>query len=268
MDFFKKLFGKKEGAPTSKSNEPVKPLAPDNNPSPKPAEVNPPPESISKTGLDTPMEEVKKSTEGYVSLGRNIFPAIKSVDDPGIKLTKNSNPMITSHIADGIVLCYVIDIGDKLERICESHLKQFNLDADTIHKTAMRNLIDKVNGNTQIKVYDYSKTRPEIKPFYGVEFDSNYNPSIMMLDEFWDTTAKEVCKSDLIAVSIPANNIIFFSDFKLMESFRTMRPVANNMYDASIEDRLNLTKETYIRKDNKWIKFLDTEEQFIELMDY
>jgi hypothetical protein len=90
----------------------------------------------------------------------------------------------------------------------------------------------------------------------------------MLLDDFWDRTAKEITKSDLIAVSIPATNIIFMSDFKLMESFRTMIPFASRLYDGSLQERLQLTKDTYIRKDGKWIKFLDTEEQFMELMDF
>jgi uncharacterized protein YtpQ (UPF0354 family) len=225
-------------------------------------------DSSQNDGLDTSIDEVKKNTEGYISLGRSIFPVIKSLEDEGIKLTNNINPLVKREIAEGIVVCYVIDLGDKLERISKSHLKQFNLDAEVIHNTAMRNLVDKVNENCKIKIHDYSSSNPEIKPFFEIEFDRNYNPSIMLLDDFWDTTAKEVTKSDLVAVSIPATNIIFMSDFKLMESFRTMRPVANSLYDGSLQEKLQLTKDTYIRKDGKWIKFLDTEEQFMELMDF
>jgi hypothetical protein len=112
---------------------------------------------------------------------------------------------------------------------------------------------------------DLSDQNPQIKPFYRVEMDNNFNPSMMLLDEFWETTAKQIVKSDTIAVSIPAKNILFFSDMKLMESFRTMRPVANQMYDSSVQDNIQLTKNTYIRKNGKWILFLDTEEQMAEL---
>jgi len=51
----------------------------------------------------------------------------------------------------------------------------------------------------------------------------------------------------------------------VMESFRTMRPVAQQMYKASIQDKIQLTTNTYIRKDGKWIKFEDTPEQMEEL---
>ena len=260
MSFIKRLFGNKKEKATLKTN--------DNSKVNEIKETEPKIDSSRNDGLNTPIEEVKKNTEGYISLGRSIFPVIKSTEDEGIKLTNNINPLIKREIAEGLVVCYVIDIGDKLERISQSHLKQFNLDAETIHNTAMRNLVNKVNENCKIKVHDYSSSNPDIKPFFEIEFDRNYNPSIMLLDEFWETTAKEVTKSNLVAVSIPATNIIFLSDFKLMESFRTMRPVANKLFDGSVQDRLQLTKETYIRKNNKWIRFLDTEEQFMELMDY
>lgn len=65
---------------------------------------------------------------------------------------------------------------------------------------------------------------------------------------------------------MPATNIVFFSDFKTQGSFRAMHLVADRLYDASIEDRLQLTKNSYIRKDGTWVKFLDTEEQFTELI--
>ena len=266
MSFFKKLFGKKEDK---------NPNSPAPNPTTVPAPIEEETTSFAShednpqtNGLDTPIEEVKKNTDGYISLGRSIFPVIKNAEDPGFKLTENINKIIQTPLADGIVICYVIDIGNKLERISENHLKQYNLDIETVHNTAMRNLVDKVNENLKIGIQDYSSSNPEIKPFYNVEFDSNYNPSIMLLSEFWNTTAKEVTKGKVIAVSIPATNIIFFSDFNLMESFRTMRPVANKLYEGSIEDRLELTKNTYIRKGEKWVKFLDTEEQYIELMGY
>jgi uncharacterized protein YtpQ (UPF0354 family) len=214
--------------------------------------------------LDTPIDEVKKDREGYVNVGQSIFPIIKSEDDPKIKMPLN-NPVLTEKIADGIVLCYVLDMGDTFEMISQKHLTEFGLTIEDVKKVAMRNLVNKVNANCKIKVMDFSDQNPQIKPFYSIHMDNNFNPSMMLIDEFWETNAKEIVKSDTIAVSIPAKNIIFFSDMKLMESFRTMRPVANQMYESSVEDRIQLTKNTYLRKNGKWILFLDTEEQMAEV---
>ena len=247
MSLFKKLFGSKEGKESSKQTEkPVKEV---------------------KNQLDKPIEEIKKEREGYVSLGRSIFPVIKNEDDPRIKMAQNSkgNQIITSPIAEGIVKCYVLDIGDKFEMISKSHLEQFGLDEEIVDNTAIRNLMDKFNQRNGVSVQDFSKQNPKSKPFFKLEMDANYPPSMMLIDEFWDVTAQEIVKSDRIAVSIPAKNLLFFSDYRLMESFRTMRPVAQSMYDASIQDNIQLTTNTYVRKDGNWIKFEDTPEQMEEL---
>lgn len=158
-----------------------------------------------------------------------------------------------------------MDIGDKYEMISESHLKQLGLDKEIVDNTAIRNLVDKFNEKNGISIQDFSQYNPKSKPFYKLEMDANYPPSMMLIDQFWDNTAKEIVKSDRIAVSIPAKNLLFFSDYRQMESFRTMRPVAQQMYDASIEDNIHLTTNTYIRKDGQWIKFEDTPEQMAEL---
>ena len=215
--------------------------------------------------LNKPIEEVKKDREGYVNVGQSIFPVIKSDDDQRIKMSLNNSPILTEKISDGIVLCYVLDMGNTFEMISQKHLIDFGLTVQDVKQVAIRNLINKANSNCKIKVMDLSGQDSRIKPFYRIEMDNNFNPSMMLLDEFWDTTAKEIVKSDTIAVSVPAKNILFFSDMKLMESFRTMRPVANQMYDASVQDNIQLTKNTYIRKNGKWILFLDTEEQMAEL---
>jgi uncharacterized protein YtpQ (UPF0354 family) len=215
--------------------------------------------------LDLPIEEVKKDREEYLNVGQSIFPIIKSEDDPKIKLLPNNNPILTEKISDGILLCYVLDLGNTFEMISQKHLNDFGLTIQDVKQVAIRNLINKVNTNCKIAVMDLSDQNPKIKPFYRIEMDNNFNPSMMLLDDFWESTAKNIVKSDTIAVSIPAKNLIFFSDMKVMESFRTMRPVAAQMFDASVQDGIQLTKNTYIRKNGKWILFLDTDAQMAEL---
>lgn len=234
MGLFDKLFGKKESKPATQS-------------------------------LETPIADVKKDREGYVNVGQSIFPVIKPSDDPRIKMSANNNPILTDPLSEGIVTCYVLDMGDNFEMLSQSHLQSFGLTIEDVRNVAIRNLINKVNANCKIGIMDFSDQNPAIKPFFKVDMDNNFNPSMMLLDEFWESTAKNIVKSDTIAVSIPAKNLLFFSDMKLMESFRTMRPVANQMYDASVNDGIALTTNTYIRKNGKWILFLDTEEQMAEL---
>jgi len=235
MGFFDRLFGKKE-------------------------------EQSTKYSLDTPIEDFKKEREGYVNVGQNIFPIIKSEDDPKINLSASiAGAVLKDSFADGIVVCYVLDMGDNFEMLTTKHLINFGLTIEDVRQVATRNLVNKVNTKCQVGVMDLSDSSPKAKPFFRLDMDNNFNPSMMLLDEFWDESAKEMVKSDTIAVSIPAKNILLFSDMKLMESFRTMRPVANQLYESSISDGIALTKNTFIRKNGKWVLFLDTPEQMAEL---
>lgn len=218
-----------------------------------------------KDGLATPVEEVRQSREGFVSVGKSIYPIIKNADDQKIQLAKNVNPIITRPLAEKLVVCYLLDFGDNFEMISQNHLRDLNLTADDIHAVAIRNMVNKINAGCKIGKEDYSNVQPAIKPFYSIHTDENLNPSIMLIDEFWEQAAKQFVTSDTIAVTIPAKNTIYFSDMKVMESFRTMRPIASQMFDLAREKGIELSTDTYIRKNGKWILFLDTEEQMAEL---
>lgn len=215
--------------------------------------------------LDTPISEVKKDREGFVNVGQSIFPIIKEAGDPKITMFSNNHAIIADPLCDELVTCYVLDMGDKFELMSQSHLQNFGLGVQELRQVSIRNLIKRVNENCKIVEVDMSEQYPQSKPFYRVDMDVNFNPSMMLLDEFWESTVRSVIETDTIAVSIPAKNLLLFSDMKVMESFRTMRPIANQIYDASVSEGIALTTNTYIRKNGKWILFLDTEEQWEEL---
>ncbi|NBA73995.1 DUF1444 family protein [Emticicia sp. ODNR4P] len=218
------------------------------------------------SAFDIPISELQKAREGTINLGQSIFPVIKRADDPKVNINSiSAGEILKDPIAEEIVVCYVIDMGENFEFITTKHLLSFGLTFDDIRDAGRRNLINRVNEDCKISIMDYSSSNPAIKPFYRLEFDSNLNPSIMLLDEFWESSIKEIIDIDTIAVTIPAKNIIFFSDMKVMESFRTMRPISKKFYEASILDKVELSTNTYIRKNGKWILFLDTDEQMAEL---
>jgi len=233
MSFFKKLFGQNE------------------------TEV--------KRSLNTPISEIQKEREGSINIGQSIYPIIKRKDDPKLNLLKGDQKVLTEELVEGLFLCFNLDMGSHYEMIQQDFLAKTNLKIEDLKAAAMRNLVNKVNQNCKVGLEDFSEGIPGAKPFYSVQFDVDLNTSIFLLDDFWENNAKEIVNSDRIAVSMPAKNIIYFSDMRLMESFRTMRPVASHMYKASIEDNIHLTENTYIRKDGRWVLFLDTADQLEEL---
>jgi uncharacterized protein YtpQ (UPF0354 family) len=233
MSFFKKLFGNKEEKGTT---------------------------------LKTPIEDFRKSRDGYVNVGESVFPTIKDKNDDRINILEGDKAVVTEKIADDLVMCHSIDLGDKYELVSGSLLESPGLTAENIKHCSMRNLHNKVSTSFGIKPIDLSDQIPEAKPFYTIHFDDNFNPSVMLVDDIWDKDILSKYINDgRVAVSIPSKNVIFFSDMRIMESFRSMRAYSAIMYESAKEEGLALSKNTYIRKDGKWIKFLDTEEQWEEL---
>lgn len=222
-------------------------------------------ENSLKTTLDTSIENYKKQIEGGLNIGQSIYPVFKRKDDPKVNLLKGSQDVVKIDFLEDLYLCFNLDLGHHYEMIQNELLEKTNLTIDQLTNTAIRNLVNRINQSCKIGVEDFSQDIPAAKPFYSIHFDNDLNAMAFLIDGFWETTAKEITKSDRIAVSMPARNLIYFSDMRLMESFRTMRPVAAHMFSASIEERIHLTEKTYIRKDGKWILFLDTEEQMEEL---
>jgi uncharacterized protein YtpQ (UPF0354 family) len=216
---------------------------------------------------DKHIKKTDYESEGYVNLGKSIYPVLRDKNDAKFSISENINPIIKDNFIEGVVICYILDIGDNFELISENHLKQFNLTKDDVKNVAYRNLINQINGNINIKVEDYRDKNPEMRPFFSVEFNSNLNPSIMLLDEFWETNAKEITKSDILAVSMPAKNLFYFTTLEDIVSFDTMTYFGNVLYEASLEDNLHLTQNTYVRKNGKWILCDKTDEQVEELLE-
>lgn len=223
----------------------------------------------SKTAKATTDKEIKKTdyeSDGYINLGKSIFPVLRSKTDSKLLISENINPILKDDFIDDIVVCHVLDIGDNFELISENHLKKFNLTKQDVKDVAFRNLINQINENIKIKVEDHRDKNPEMRPFLSVEFNSNLNPSIMLLEEFWETNAKEITKSDIIAVSMPAKNLFYFTTLEDIVSFDTMTYFGNVLYEASIEDNLHLTQNVYVRKNGNWILCDKTDKQIEKLL--
>lgn len=223
----------------------------------------------SKQTEKTADELIKKTdfeSEGYINLGKSIYPVLRDINDVKLAISEGINPIIKDAFIDGIVVCYILDSGDNFELISENHLKQFHLTKDDVKSVAFRNLINQINSNIKIKVEDHTAKNPDMRPFLSVEFNTNLNPSIMLLDEFWETKAKEITKSDILAVAMPAKNLFYFTTLEDIVSFDTMTYFGKVLYEASIEDNLHLTKNIYVRKNGNWILCDKTDEQIEELL--
>lgn len=226
---------------------------------------------LGKKPTKTTHSPLDQTTENYlknrqdIPVGKNIFPMIKPADDSRILASRfTSNPVITRDLAQGIVITYGLDIGQGFELITTNHCKQFGISDQELAALSARNLHTRTDGRINIEKMDFSASIPEAEPFYRVRLDNNLDSSVMLVDEFWKQ-ASSMLKTDLIAVTLPAKNTLYFADYHSIFSFRLMRPFSGKMYEASKQDRIEISPNTYVRKNNRWILFDDTEKQHMEL---
>jgi uncharacterized protein YtpQ (UPF0354 family) len=213
----------------------------------------------------SPLEQIteayaKERGEG-ISIGKSLFPLVRSAADP--RFSKNriiAHPFITSELAEGIIMIYGLDIGDNFEIINENHCERFSLTKEDLMHIAKRNLLNKTAGMINIEKVDFSENIDGAAPFYRARLDDNLDTSLMLIDEFWEHVS-HMLKTDVIAVSLPARNVLYFAAPEQVLSFRAMRPVSKRMYESSKKDGIEITPNTYIRKKGKWVLFRDTEEQ-------
>jgi uncharacterized protein YtpQ (UPF0354 family) len=218
----------------------------------------------SRSPLDQTTEDYLRNRQG-ISVGKSIFPMIKPVDDSRLLASRfTSNPIITRGLADGIVVAYGLDIGGSYEMITPNHCKKFGITNHELAALSERNLLARTDGRINIEKMDFSSSIPEAEPFYRVRLDNNLDSSVILVDDFWRRAAA-MLKTDLIAVTLPAKNTLYFADYRSIFSFRLMRPFSGKMYEASKEDRIEISPNTYVRKGDKWILFNDTEKQHLEL---
>lgn len=219
-----------------------------------------------KATIEKEIHKTNYESDGYLNLGQSIFPVLRAKTDSKLLISEKVNPILKDNFIDDIVVCYVLDIGENFELISENHLKKINLTIDNIKEVASRNLINQFNENIKISVQDHRDKNTEMRPFLSIEFNSNLNPSVMLLEEFWEKKAPEILKSETIAISMPAKNIFYFTSLEDIVSFDTMTYWGNILYEASIEENLQLTKNSYIRKNGKWILWDNTEQHLEKLL--
>ncbi len=180
-------------------------------------------------------------------------------------MAESINPLLTDKLCEGIVTCYLIDFGDKFEMISNSHLERIGLTKLEVREVAFRNLRKKVQVNYTIGVIDYSRQNPNLKPFNKIDMDEEFNPSLLCLYSPWEQIEINL-KSNSIAVSTPAKIFMLLTDMRNLESLISIRAIANKMCERALTDGTSITPETFIRKDGKWILFLDTDDHLNELL--
>jgi uncharacterized protein YtpQ (UPF0354 family) len=216
-----------------------------------------------KKGKEAPTNSDPRE-RGYVNVGRSIFPVIKSKSDKMLQIGVDDSKIITKELCEDACVAYALDTGKQYVYLSNARLREFGIPLEDLEAIALRNLKALTQNGLKMGTLDFSDQNPQIKPFYALMLDGNLEPSMMLVDEFWNH-AQTICNDDVIAVSIPARDELFFSPFKLIESFRTMKVFASKRWDEAVAENRGLSGSLYIRKKGKWYQFRE-EPDFFEKM--
>jgi hypothetical protein len=140
---------------------------------------------------------------------------------------------VARDLKNGLLAMYVVDEGDSFTFVQKRHLAEASMPTDELHDSAMHNLATLASGNLEVRRHSR---------IWAVMFDGNFDASLMLLDELWETTLAGYV-SGSFAVAIPARDVLAFCDADSAQGcaeLRTLIRHARSAGDHLISDRIFL----------------------------
>jgi len=190
-------------------------------------------------------------TDSWTDVKDRIYPMIKpaSNEDYGtstrFELKDSDLPIIEPYLSE-LHITYVIDNEGYYTIVNSGDLKQWNINKDTLSKTAMENLNILANGRAQ---FHGDST-------YGmIVLNGNLEASLMLSDGFWEAIAQTIKQKNLV-IGIPAKDVLLITHLESSEGILTLKQAINKIYEQG--DHL-ITKWLFKRVAGAWSKFEQVE---------
>jgi uncharacterized protein YtpQ (UPF0354 family) len=190
-------------------------------------------------------------TDSWPDVKNRIYPMIKPASNEdndtstGIELKNSDLPIIEPYLAE-LHVVYVIDNEGYYTYVNSDDLKQWNINKDSLSKTAMENLNILANGRAQ---FHGDST-------YGIiVLNGNFEASLMLSDGFWEAIAQTTKQKNLV-IGIPAKDVLLITHLESSEGIRTLKQAINKIYEQG--DHL-ITKWLFKRVAGVWSKFEQVE---------
>jgi uncharacterized protein YtpQ (UPF0354 family) len=195
-------------------------------------------------------QSIKSSDVKWIDVKDKIFPMLKQTvfetdTNEIIKLKENDKPVFDNYLAD-VHIVYLIDFDSFFTYVNQGQLIKWNVSKDSLNKTAMLNLDNLANGRAQ---------------FHGdstyamIILNGNFEASLMLSDRFWPNIS-DIVKYDELIIGIPTRDVLLVTHSNSPDGLEKLRQGVKQTYEQG--DHV-ITKWTFIRKNDKWIKL-----EFIE----
>ena len=196
-------------------------------------------------GQNNPTSNLK--TDSWSDVKYRIYPMIKPTlnedEDTSTRFElKDSDLPISEPYLAELQVAYVIDNEGYYTYVNYGDLKQWNINKDTLSKTAIENLNILANGRAQ---FHGDST-------YGmIVLNGNLEASLMLSDGFWEAISQTINQKNLV-IGLPAKDVLLITHLESSEGILMLKEAINKIYEQG-EDLI--TKWLFKREASAWSKF-------------
>jgi uncharacterized protein YtpQ (UPF0354 family) len=152
---------------------------------------------------------------------------------------------ILRHLADGLIVAYVVDRGDHFEWIQERHLAAEGCSEEELHAIAVENLARRASGSLRVATHPCGE-------MFAVLMGGNFEASLMALDAVWEGGFRQFVTGDFV-VACPARDLLAFCDARSVAGLRELRDVCEKARTHGVDHPLS--QRLYRRVAGRWQVF-------------
>ena len=196
------------------------------------------------------MSNTKISDLEWTDVKDKIYPMLKQTLPetdtlPLIEVRENEKPIIDYYIAD-IHIVYLIEFDNYFTYVNKGQVAKWKIDQDSLKKTALLNLDNLANGKAE---FHGDST------FAMIILNGNVEASLMLSDNFWPYISDIIKNKDLV-IGVPTRDVLLVTHVGCEKGLEKLRKGVKQTFELGDHE---ITKWTFKRENNKWIKFENIE---------
>lgn len=203
--------------------------------------------------------------QGYINLGRSIFPLVRNKTESKFTMTMpKGSELCTKPIAGDLLVVYVVDTEKGFEYFNYGMIEKYGQTFEELEKAGLRNLFDKTDGNLQIQTIDTKdEQNPDGLPFFRIILDGTYDVSLLIGQNFLDKM-KEVVNDEVVAFAAPRKDVLLLSPVTNKLTLTQMAMTAGSLFINATNENNNtsLSNQILIRKNGQWTAYENSADEF------
>ena len=163
---------------------------------------------------------------------------------PVVSLSDEDSPVL-KQLGGGLVVAYLMDEGDRFSYVQGRDLRVAGVGAEQLHTHALVNLQHLAEGKVTLR---------QSGPTWALFFDGNFEASLILLDEMWDSSLGSYHHGDPV-IALPTRDVLCFCDASSSAGVAELRAVVSRLWPSG--DHL-ISDQLFRRRNGVWVRYLDS----------